>query len=169
MAGSLYPHATHIVDIYHAREHLSDLAAHLAFIVPDPAGWLAERSAELDAGDIPTLLAAARAYPLDGIKATELERKLGYFERNAHRMRYADFTRLGMFIGSGAIEGSIKALIVQRTKKPACTGTSTAPPASSPCAPSTKAAAGSSYGPASPPAASSAPPSETPRHSDARI
>ena len=32
MAGDLYPHATHIVDIYHAREHLHDLAAHLAFI-----------------------------------------------------------------------------------------------------------------------------------------
>jgi hypothetical protein len=25
MAGDLYPHATHIVDIYHAREHLDDL------------------------------------------------------------------------------------------------------------------------------------------------
>jgi hypothetical protein len=40
MAGDLYPHATHIVDIYHAREHLHDLAAHLAFITPDPrSGW----------------------------------------------------------------------------------------------------------------------------------
>ena len=52
MAADLYPHATHIVDIYHAREHLHDLAAHLAFITPDPPQWLAERSAELDAGNI---------------------------------------------------------------------------------------------------------------------
>jgi hypothetical protein len=36
MAGALYPRATHIVDIYHAREHLHDLAAHLAFITPRP-------------------------------------------------------------------------------------------------------------------------------------
>jgi hypothetical protein len=32
MAEELYPHATHIVDIWHAREHLHDLADHLAFI-----------------------------------------------------------------------------------------------------------------------------------------
>ena len=36
MAEELYPHATHIVDICRAREHLHDLAAHLAFITPDP-------------------------------------------------------------------------------------------------------------------------------------
>jgi hypothetical protein len=34
MAEALYPHATHITDIYHAREYLTDLAAHLSFITP---------------------------------------------------------------------------------------------------------------------------------------
>jgi hypothetical protein len=117
MAEDLYPHATHIVDIYHAREHLTDLAAHLAFITPDPPQWLEDRSAELDAGDIEAITGAARAYPLDGIKASDLDRKLGYFERNAHRMRYQHFRDLGMFIGSGAIEGAIKAIVVQRAKQ----------------------------------------------------
>jgi hypothetical protein len=37
IAERLYPHATHITDIWHAREHLHDLASHLAFITPDPA------------------------------------------------------------------------------------------------------------------------------------
>jgi hypothetical protein len=32
-------------------------------------------------------------------------------------MRYADFKKLGMFTGSGAIEGAIKAIVVQRTKQ----------------------------------------------------
>jgi hypothetical protein len=117
MAEALYPHATHIVDIYHAREHLTDLAAHLAFITPDPAAWLADRSAELDAGNIQAIITAARSCPLDGIKADELDKKLGYFERNAHRMRYARFRKLGMFTGSGAIEGGIKAIVVQRAKQ----------------------------------------------------
>ena len=117
MAEKLYPHATHIVDIYHAREHLTDLAAHLAFITPDPAQWLQDRSAELDAGNISAIISAARAYPLDGIKASDLDKKLGYFERNAHRMRYQDFRDLGMFTGSGAIEGGIKAIVVQRAKQ----------------------------------------------------
>jgi hypothetical protein len=117
MAGELYPHATHITDIYHAREHLTDLASHLAFITPDPAAWLAARSEELDAGNIDAIIAAARQYPLAGVKATELDTKLGYFQRNAHRMRYADFRNLGMFTGSGAIEGGIKAIICQRAKQ----------------------------------------------------
>jgi hypothetical protein len=117
MAEDLYPHATHIVDIYHAREHLHDLAAHLAFITPDPQQWLAARSQELDAGNITAIIDAASCYPLAGVKAEELDKKLGYFKRNAHRMRYQHFRDLGMFIGSGAIEGGIKAIVVQRAKQ----------------------------------------------------
>jgi hypothetical protein len=117
MAEALYPHATHIVDVYHAREHLHDLASHLAFITSDPAGWLADRSKELDAGNIQGIIDAASCYPLQGIKADEVDRELGYFRNNAHRMRYAHFRRLGMFTGSGAIEGGIKAIVVQRAKQ----------------------------------------------------
>ena len=117
MAEELYPHATHIVDIYHAREHLHDLASHLAFITPDPAAWLEDRSADLDAGDIEAIIGAARHYPLAGVKADELDKKLGYFKRNIHRMRYQHFRDLGMFTGSGAIEGGIKAIVVQRAKQ----------------------------------------------------
>jgi hypothetical protein len=117
MAGDLYPHATHIVDIYHAREHLHDLAAHLAFITPDPPQWLASRLQELDAGDIEAVIGAARAYPLEGVKASELDTKAGYFERNIHRMRYARFRKLGMFTGSGHIEAACKQIVAQRAKQ----------------------------------------------------
>jgi hypothetical protein len=117
MAEALYPHATHIVDIYHAREHLHDLANHLAFITPDAPQWLAGRLGELDAGNIGAIITAARQYPLAGVQAEELDKKLGYFERNAHRMRYQHFRDLGMFTGSGAIEGAIKAIVVQRAKQ----------------------------------------------------
>jgi hypothetical protein len=117
MAAALYPHATRITDIYHAREHLTDLANHLAFITPGSGQWLADRSDELDAGDIEAIIAAARQYPPEGVKAEELDKKLGYFQRNAHRMRYARFKKLGMFIGSGHIEGAIKAIVVHRAKQ----------------------------------------------------
>ncbi len=117
MAEALYPHATHIVDIYHAREHLHDLAAHLAFITPDPPQWLASRLEELDAGNIEAIIDAACQYPLDGIKAAELDKKLGYFEHNIHRMRYAHFKKLGMFTGSGAIEAGCKQIVAQRAKQ----------------------------------------------------
>jgi hypothetical protein len=117
MAAGLYPHATHITDIYHAREHLHDLAAHLAFITPDPPQWLADRLGELDDGDIEAIISAARAYPLTGVKADELDTKIGYFEHNIHRMRYAHFRKLGMFTGSGHIEAACKQIICQRAKQ----------------------------------------------------
>ena len=117
MATDLYPHATHIVDIYHAREHLHDLAAHLAFITPDPPSWLAGKLSEPGDGDIEAIVGAARAYPLAGIKAEELDKKIGYFEHNIHRMRYAHFKKLGMFTGSGHIEAACKQIVVQRAKQ----------------------------------------------------
>jgi len=40
----------------------------------------------LDAGNIDAIIEAASCYSLAGVKADELERKLGYFRNNAHRM-----------------------------------------------------------------------------------
>jgi hypothetical protein len=59
------------------------------------------------------IITAARQYPLAGVKADELDKKPGYFQRNAHRMRYQHFGDPGMFIGSGAIE----AIVVHRAKQ----------------------------------------------------
>ena len=117
LAGQHFPEATQIVDLYHAREHLHDLARLLAFMLGDHHdGWLAGRSDELDDGNIPALLSAARAFPLTGIKAGELDTALGYFETNAPRMRYKHFRSCGLFVGSGAVEAGCKAVIGQRLK-----------------------------------------------------
>ena len=51
------------------------------------AGWVAERLDDLDNGDIDAIAAAARIFPLTGIKARERQTALGYFETNAHRIR----------------------------------------------------------------------------------
>ncbi len=68
MAGALYPHATRITDIWHAREHLADLAGHLAFITPNPARWLEERSAGPGAGNIEAIITAAVPAPCKASK-----------------------------------------------------------------------------------------------------
>jgi hypothetical protein len=117
LATTHFPAATQIVDLYHAREHLHDLGKLLAFMLGDHhENWLAERSDELDAGDIPALLSAAREFPLTGVKAEQRDTALGYFENNAPRMRYQHFRSLGMFVGSGAVEAGCKAVIGQRLK-----------------------------------------------------
>ncbi len=116
LAGHHLPAATQIVDLYHAREHLHTLADVLAFIVPDPDQWRTDRLADLDAGDIDAITAAAHEYPLIGVKAVDRDKALAYFTTNAVRMRYAHFRDLGMFIGSGAVEAGCKAVIGQRLK-----------------------------------------------------
>jgi len=117
IAGSKFPEATQIVDIWHAREHLHDLARLLEFMLGDRKGeWLAARLEDLDYGDIDGICAAARAYPLLGSKKDELDTALGYFENNAPRMRYKRFRQCGLFVGSGVVEASCKAVIGQRLK-----------------------------------------------------
>ena len=117
LAGRHFPEATQIVDLFHAREHLHDLTRLLAFMLGDRHdGWLAARLDELDAGDIPALLSAARAFPLTGVKAEALDTALGYFQTNAPRMRYEHFRSHGLFVGSGAVKAGCKAVIGQRLK-----------------------------------------------------
>jgi hypothetical protein len=117
LASQHFPEATQIVDLYHAREHLHELARLLEFMLGDrKPGWLDARLADLDAGDIPAICAAARIFPLTGSKACELKTALGYFEHNACRMHYAHFKKLGLFIGSGAIEAGCKSIVGQRCK-----------------------------------------------------
>ena len=108
LASQHFPEATQIVDLYHAREHLHDLGKLLAFMLGDHHdSWLAARSDELDDGDIPALLSAAREFPCAGIKAEALATALGYFETNAPRMRYKHFRSHGLFVGSGAVETAL--------------------------------------------------------------
>jgi hypothetical protein len=117
LASQHFPEATQIADLFHAREHLHDLARLLEFMLGDhKQDWLAARLAELDAGDIPAICAAARVFPLSGRQARDLTTALGYFEHNAHRMRYAHFKSLGMFVGSGTVEAGCKAVVGQRLK-----------------------------------------------------
>jgi len=117
LAAQHFPAATHIVDLYHARQHLHDLGAIVApDLAADAPGWLAERLAELDRGDITTLAAAARNLCLPDTKAAEIEKALGYFETNASRMRYAEFRQHGLFVGSGAIEAGCRSVVAQRLK-----------------------------------------------------
>jgi hypothetical protein len=117
IATAKFPEATQIVDLFHAREHLHDLARQLEFMLGDRKDeWLAARLEDLDYGDIDGIVAATREYPLAGIKKDEIGTALGYFENNAHRMRYKWFRSRGLFVGSGVVESGCKAVIGQRLK-----------------------------------------------------
>jgi hypothetical protein len=118
LAAATFPEATHIVDLYHAREHLHSLTRSLEFMLGDRKDeWLAARLEDLDYGDIDGIAAAVREYPLQGVKKDEADRELGYFLNNAPRMRYHWFRSRGLFTGSGVVEAGCKSVIGQRLKQ----------------------------------------------------
>jgi hypothetical protein len=117
LAAEHFPDAIEIVDLYHARQHLHALGALVApALGADGPGWLADRLAELDRGEIEALLAAARGLTLADAGSQEVEKALAYFETNLERMRYAHFRELGLFVGSGAVEAGCRAVVAQRLK-----------------------------------------------------
>ncbi|HUY50345.1 MAG TPA: ISKra4 family transposase [Streptosporangiaceae bacterium] len=118
IATAKFPEATQIVDLFHAREHLHDLARRLEFMLLDrKEEWLAARLEDLDYGDIDGIVRATRQYPLEGVKKDEIDTALGYFGNNAPRMRYHWFRQCGLFVGSGVVEASCKTVVGQRLKQ----------------------------------------------------
>jgi hypothetical protein len=118
LAAATFPEATHIVDLFHAREHLHSLTRALEFMLLDRKDeWLAARLEDLDYGYIDGIEAAVRAYPLEGARKDEVDKELGYFLNNAPRMRYRWFRSRGLFVGSGVVEAGCKSVIGQRLKQ----------------------------------------------------
>ena len=119
IASEHFPSAVEIVDLYHAREHLSELAKVLYGPGSKMAGqWADARIAELDIGNVEAVLAAmARLRPGNDAVKDEVRRASGYFQTNAARMRYREFRSQGLFVGSGVIEAGCKTIAGRRLKQ----------------------------------------------------
>jgi len=117
IASTHFPGAVHIIDLYHAREHLADLAKSLGV---DDAGLMAWREL-LDMGRVEDILEQANSRIVGLSPATaqaaELRRGLGYFKENAALMRYAEFRLAGYFVGSGVVEAGCRTVIGERLKR----------------------------------------------------
>jgi len=115
-----FPGAIQIVDLYHAREHLWDLARKLYPNEPEnQKAWMkVHRKRLLDKGKIEKLVLALRSIESTNPDVLEkLRTEADYFERNAERMRYPRFRRQHLFVGSGVIEAGCKTVIGSRLKQ----------------------------------------------------
>jgi hypothetical protein len=116
IAAEHFPDAVHIIDLYHAREHLANIVKQLPRV--DTDGTLHTHWRELlDSGNIEALLDAVRTQlPRTGARRKALLKQMRYFQDNAALMRYADFRSQGLFVGSGVVEAGCKTLIGKRLK-----------------------------------------------------
>ena len=120
LAREHFPGAIQIVDLYHARQHLWDLARKLyphdekqqkAWMKVHPRRWL-------DNGKIENLVESLRSIQArDAEVAEKLRIEAQYFERNAERMRYPNFRKHHLFVGSGVIEAGCKTVVGSRLKQ----------------------------------------------------
>jgi len=115
-----FPEAIQIVDLYHARQHLWEVARKL---YADDAGkqkaWMKMHQKRLlDRGKIEKLVAALRSIESDNPEVREKMRiEADYFERNTGRMRYPKFRGQHLFVGSGVIEAGCKTVVAFRLKR----------------------------------------------------
>ena len=110
-----FPEAVHIVDLFHAYEHLTVLAQILqGQDAKAPQAW----RDLLEAGEIAQLIGkAGKQRPAGAQSQKALLKELGYFEKNALHMRYAEFRQKKFFVGSGVIEAGCRTVIGQRLKQ----------------------------------------------------
>ena len=120
IAERLFPEATHIVDYWHASEHVHDLVKLFDHILSDPAAFTRQLINHLDRGDINAIVTAVADLKLDhypGNLADRTGKALDYFTGNAHRMQYHHYREQGWFIGSGPVEAACKTIVAQRAKQ----------------------------------------------------
>jgi hypothetical protein len=119
LADLHFPGALQIVDLFHARQHLWEMARLLH--PGDDARqkqWILRHQPKLDEGKIEKLVGYLRSLQAPSPELTETLRKTAdYFARNAARMRYPHFRRQHLFVGSGVIEAGCKTVIGSRLKQ----------------------------------------------------
>jgi hypothetical protein len=120
LADQHFPGAVQIVDLYHARQHLWDLARRLhPNDVANQKAWIkAHQKRLLDKGKIEKLVLSLRSTESTNAEVLEkIRTEADYFERNAERMRYPKFRCQHLFVGSGVIEAGCKTVIGSRLKQ----------------------------------------------------
>ncbi|MBI4289803.1 MAG: ISKra4 family transposase [Chloroflexi bacterium] len=115
LANEHFPGAIQIVDRFHAKQKLSEVAK--SIYGPESSlgkEWVRQRYHELDAGDIGAVLDDLRAH---APKDDEARKCIDYIQRNRERMRYAKFRAEGLCTSTGVVEAGCKVAIGTRCKR----------------------------------------------------
>ena len=115
LADEYFPDVVQIVDRFHAKQHLSDVAKSIYKPGSDLAKqWGRKRHDDLDAGDIKAVLKSLRRH---SPKDEEARKCVEYIEHNRHRMRYPEFRDAGLCTSTGVVEAGCKVAIGTRCKR----------------------------------------------------
>ena len=117
-----FPGAVQIVDLWHAQEHVWQVArAVFGPTTPQTSAW-AERACSLLVGGkieelVEEIVVLPPVPPEPGSSRSVPDIERDYFISNAARMRYAAFRAQGMHLGSGIAEAGCKTVVSTRAKR----------------------------------------------------
>jgi hypothetical protein len=113
-----FPDAVCILDLYHAFEHVNDMAA---LIYPNESantGHAKKWRKWLKTGKVDRFIKEVTSLAEDDPgKKDDILKALNYFIKNRDRMLYASFRKKGYFVGSGVVEAGCKTVVGKRTKQ----------------------------------------------------
>jgi hypothetical protein len=131
-ATGRFPHATQILDWYHAVEHLWQTGrAYFGCREKELWAWAKTQEQFLWTGNVASVIDAlkkvstALGAPDENLSETAragdarwiAHRNAGYFERNQARMDYPRYRDAGLPIGSGVVESGCKHVVADRLKR----------------------------------------------------
>ena len=122
LADEHFPDAVQIVDLYHAQEHVWQVARAVYGPQTEAAElWAKDACDLLVHGKIEALVVAITALPPIAPPPSQSksipEQAVGYFTANAQRMRYPTFRAQGMHVGSGIAEAACKTVVATCLKR----------------------------------------------------
>ncbi len=109
------PDAIQIVDVFHARQHLFDVARGV-YGAGSEIGkqWGKARSGELDEGRLDLVIAEMDRH---AGHCEEAARNAAYFRNNRARMAYPRFRSQGLCVSTGVVEGGCRSVVAGRLKR----------------------------------------------------
>lgn len=111
------PLRVEILDFYHVLERVGEVARAMYPAAAGASAWQAAMKKELLEVGPGELVRSLEAWEPASAAGQEVRRvQLAYFERQQERMRYPDYLRRGFPLGSGAVEGACKHVVVDRLR-----------------------------------------------------
>lgn len=115
LAEEHFPGAIQILDRFHAKHHLSEVAKAIHGATSDLGKqWARQRHDELDSGKISAVFHAVAGHAASSAEARKCAE---YFRCNRRRMRYPQFHAAGMCTSTGVVEAGCKVTVGTRLKR----------------------------------------------------
>jgi hypothetical protein len=115
-AAMNFPRALHILDFYHAAEHVRDLSKALFGENRKATVQFRVWRRALLRGKADVVIGTAQGLLNQAAEPDEAQRQVAYLQHNRPHMQYDLYRNEGLFIGSGVIEAGCKTVVAQRTK-----------------------------------------------------